>query len=130
MILHALYKARTMAAPPRCRPSMRCWPTRNRDIGELWMEMATYGHVDGQNHPRHRLGGPRHDGSARGRSRIGAVHGKSYLALYRDPVVARNVSRSDFRIKQLMHEDDPVSLYIVTQPNDKARLRPLWCASW
>ncbi len=50
---------------------------------------------------------------------------KSYLALYRDPVVARNVSRSDFRIKQLMHEDDPVSLYIVTQPNDKARLRPL-----
>jgi type IV secretion system protein VirD4 len=24
-----------------------------------------------------------------------------------------------------MHQDDPVSLYIVTQPNDKARLRPL-----
>ena len=24
-----------------------------------------------------------------------------------------------------MHRDDPASLYIVTQPNDKARLRPL-----
>ena len=34
---------------------------------------------------------------------------KSYLALYRDPVVARNVSRSDFRIKDLMHHDAPVS---------------------
>ena len=50
---------------------------------------------------------------------------KSYLALYRDPVVQRNVSQSEFRIKDLMNFDDPVSLYIVTHPNDKARLRPL-----
>jgi type IV secretion system protein VirD4 len=28
-------------------------------------------------------------------------------------------------IRDLMNHDDPVSLYIVTQPNDKARLRPL-----
>ncbi|WP_284329704.1 type IV secretory system conjugative DNA transfer family protein, partial [Escherichia coli] len=42
-----------------------------------------------------------------------------------DPVVARNVSESHFKIKDLMNHDDPVSLYIVTQPNDKARLRPL-----
>jgi len=44
---------------------------------------------------------------------------KSYLALYRDPIVARNVSKSEFAIKDLMHIDSPVSLYIVTQPNDK-----------
>ena len=50
---------------------------------------------------------------------------KSYLALYRDPIVARNVSKSEFKIKDLMHHADPVSLYIVTQPTDKARLRPL-----
>jgi type IV secretion system protein VirD4 len=50
---------------------------------------------------------------------------KSYLSLYRDPVVARNVARSEFRIRDLMSHDDPVTLYIVTQPNDKARLRPL-----
>ena len=50
---------------------------------------------------------------------------KSYLALYRDPIVARNVSKSEFKIKDLMHHDNAVSLYIVTQPNDKARLRPL-----
>jgi type IV secretion system protein VirD4 len=47
------------------------------------------------------------------------------LALYRDPVVARNINRSEFRIKDLMNHQNPVSLYIVTQPNDKARLRPL-----
>jgi type IV secretion system protein VirD4 len=45
--------------------------------------------------------------------------------LYRDPVVQRNVRKSEFRIKDLMNFDDPVSLYIITQPNDKARLRPL-----
>ena len=50
---------------------------------------------------------------------------KTFLDLYRDPTVARNTSRSDFRIRDLMHYTDPVSLYIITQPNDKAKLRPL-----
>lgn len=35
------------------------------------------------------------------------------------------MSRSEFRIRDLMHHDSPVSLYIVTQPTDKACLRPL-----
>lgn len=50
---------------------------------------------------------------------------KSFLSLYRDPVVARNTSRSDFQVRDLMHHDSPVTLYLVTQPVDKARLRPL-----
>lgn len=69
---------------------------------------------------------------------------KSFLSLYRDPVVAQNIADSEFRIRDLMyHSDnkilpdpDPASfvgnghhkattLYIVTQPNDKTRLRPL-----
>src|SRR4029078_11020229 len=50
---------------------------------------------------------------------------KSYLALYRDPVIAQNTSTSDFRLRDLMHADAPVALYLVTQPTDKDRLRPL-----
>lgn len=50
---------------------------------------------------------------------------KSYLALYRDPVVAQNTTRSDFRLRDLMHHAKPHSLYLVTQPADKDRLRPL-----
>jgi len=38
---------------------------------------------------------------------------------------AKNTSRSDFRIQELMNYVDPISLYIVTKPNDKARLKPL-----
>ena len=43
---------------------------------------------------------------------------KTFLDLYRDPTVAKNRSRSDFRIRDLMHYADPVSLYIITQPNE------------
>ena len=47
------------------------------------------------------------------------------LALYRDPVVAMNTSRSDFRIHDLMNHAAPVSLYLVISPADISRLRPL-----
>lgn len=49
----------------------------------------------------------------------------SFLSLYSDPVVAENTSHSDFRIKQIMNSDKPVSLYLVTEPTDKDRLSPL-----
>lgn len=49
----------------------------------------------------------------------------SNLALYRDPIVALNTSRCDFRIRDLMHQDTPVSLYLVLSPNDLDRLQPL-----
>ena len=50
----------------------------------------------------------------------------SFLALYRDPVVARNTTDSDFRITDLMQADMPVSLYLVIPPSDINRLRPLF----
>lgn len=125
VILHSLYKAKaegTYATLPSV-DAMLADP--NRDIGELWMEMATYGHVDGQNHLA--IGSAARDMMDRPEEEAGSVlsTAKSYLSLYRDPVVARSVSKSEFRIKDLMHQDEPASLYIVTQPNDKARLRPL-----
>lgn len=49
----------------------------------------------------------------------------SFLSLYRDPLVARNVSRSDFSISDLMNHDTPVSLYLVIRPEDQDRMRPL-----
>lgn len=49
----------------------------------------------------------------------------SYLTLYRDPVVARNTAVSDFKVRDLMNRDRPVSLYLVVPPSDKDRLKPL-----
>ncbi|APA90203.2 type IV secretory system conjugative DNA transfer family protein (plasmid) [Paraburkholderia sprentiae WSM5005] len=50
---------------------------------------------------------------------------KTKLSLYTEPIVARNTSRSDFCVNDLMNHEKPVSLYIVIPPSDKNRLRPL-----
>lgn len=47
------------------------------------------------------------------------------LSLYIDPLVSLNTATSDFKIKDLMNDDQPVSLYLVLKPSDKDRLRPL-----
>ena len=49
----------------------------------------------------------------------------SYLSLYRDPIVAANVSRSDFKITDLMNSDRPVDLYLCVGAENKDRMRPL-----
>ncbi len=45
--------------------------------------------------------------------------------LFLDPIVAKNTRKSDFKIDQLRNHDKPLSLYIVTRPNDIDRLKPL-----
>lgn len=49
----------------------------------------------------------------------------SFLTLYRDPIVAANTSKSDFRIDDLVNGKDKVTLYLVVPPSDADRLRPL-----
>jgi len=49
----------------------------------------------------------------------------SFLSLYRDPIVAMNTRRSEFKIADLMNHDVPVTLYLVVRPSDQDRLKPL-----
>lgn len=49
----------------------------------------------------------------------------SFLSLYRDPIVAGWTEYSDFHVMDLQDCEDPVSLYLVTSPEDKNRLKPL-----
>ena len=49
----------------------------------------------------------------------------SFLDLYRDPIVADNTSRCDWRIDDLKHAKRPVSLYLVVPPSDISRTKPL-----
>ena len=125
IILHVLYKSKKDGTPATLPYVDSIMSDPNRDINELWMEMTQYSHINGENHPV--VGSAARDMIDRPEEEAGSVlsSAKSYLSLYRDPVVARNVSKSEFFIKDLMNHDKPVSLYIVTQPNDKTRLRPL-----
>ena len=87
----------------------------NRNIVELWKEMIEYLHLNGKNHPI--VGMSARDMLDKPEEEAGSIlsTAKSYLSLYRDPVVAKNVSRSDFCISDIMNHDQPVSLYIITQ---------------
>ena len=49
----------------------------------------------------------------------------SFLSLYRDPIVARATSVSDFCIQDLISGDAALSLYLVVPPSDISRTRPL-----
>lgn len=125
VILHALYKARHDGTTTSLPAVDTMLADPQRPIAELWKDMTTYGHVNGQVHPV--VGAAARDMMDRPEEEAGSVlsSAKSYLALYRDPLVAHNVSASEFRIRDLMHQTSPVSLYLVTKPNEKARLRPL-----
>jgi len=126
VLLHILYKAKNGDGKEASLPLLDAvLADPDRDVGELWMDMVSYGHVDGENHIA--VGAAARDMLDRPDEEAGSVlsTAKSYLALYRDPIVARNVSKSDFSLMDLMNNDDPVSLYIITKPTDKTRLRPL-----
>lgn len=51
---------------------------------------------------------------------------RSFFSVYVDPIVAAAVSESDFRIADLMQAEHPLSLYLISPPSDKSRLRPLF----
>jgi type IV secretion system protein VirD4 len=49
----------------------------------------------------------------------------SFLGLYRDPVVAAVTQRCDWRIRDLVRAERPVTLYLVVPPSDISRTNPL-----
>ena len=49
----------------------------------------------------------------------------SFLGLYRDPVVAAVTRQCDWRIRDLVEEKAPASLYLVVPPSDISRTKPL-----
>jgi type IV secretion system protein VirD4 len=49
----------------------------------------------------------------------------SFLGLYRDPVVAKVTSTSDWRIADFIDGEHPCSLYLVVPPSDISRTKPL-----
>jgi type IV secretion system protein VirD4 len=128
VILHALYQAQDAG---RATPSLSgidaLLSDPDREIAELWMEMFTAPSGTGGRANQRIIAATARDMMDRPHDEAGSVlsTAKSYLSLYRDPVVRDNIANSHFKVRDLMHHADPVSLYIVTRPADKARLRPL-----
>jgi len=50
---------------------------------------------------------------------------KTFFSIYTDPVVEQNTSTSDFTARDLMNDDQPSTLYLVIDPSNQERLRPV-----
>jgi type IV secretion system protein VirD4 len=126
IMLHALYQAREAGANmPSLSDIDDMLTDPDRDIAELWMEMFTAPFRGREN--QRIVAATARDMMDRAHEEAGSVLSttKSFLSLYRDPVIRANISDSHFQVRDLMHHENPVSLYIVTRPTDKTRLRPL-----
>jgi type IV secretion system protein VirD4 len=108
LILHALYQAkRDTGATPSLSDIDSLLSDPNGDIAELRMEMFTAPPAAGTNHRivnasgRDMMDRPPEEAD----SILSTV--KSYLSLYRDPVVRENIADSHFKIMDLMHRHAP-----------------------
>lgn len=127
LILFVLYKVRENLKLPK--PDERYLKANlstidyllanSKDIKSLWQEMSSS--------PNDIIRAAGKDMLDRPDDEAGSVLStvKSHLSLYRDPIVANNVSDSDFSIRDLMNCKMPLSLYLISQPSDKGRIRPI-----
>lgn len=125
-VLHLLYKAKHERFTPTLLGVSEVLSDPRRSIQDVLMEMLEYPHLSGDvTHPvvaasaRDMLNKAENE-------RSGVLStAMSFLTLYRDPVVANHTAVSDFKIRDLMNREKPLSLYLVVRPSDKDRLKPL-----
>ena len=124
-ILHVMYKARAEGKTGALPDVAWALSDPNRPIEGLYREMRLNTWADGELHPT--IAASARDMENRPPEERGSVlsTAMSFLSLYRDPLIARNVSRSDFAISHLMNHIRPVTLYLIVRAEDKDRLKPL-----
>ena len=154
LILHLQYMALAAGKVASLPDVAAALSDPKRPIGELYEEMLRNTHLAVRDHAGNVIERQNHETVSRAArdmlNRADAERSSvlstamSYLSLYRDPLVAANVSRSDFMISDLMNYarvDEtidpatgevaertthlPLSLYLVVRAEDKDRMRPL-----
>jgi type IV secretion system protein VirD4 len=125
VILHVMYKAKANKQTASLADVAFALSDPDEKSDALWEEMRTNRHLPTGAHVVVAAAG--RDQLDRPEKERGSVlsSAKTYLTLVKDPIIAENTRRSDFRIMDLMNHERPVSLYIVTRGGDKERLRPL-----
>ena len=125
-ILHVLYVAEKELAPT---PSLTTIykELNSKSIEEILADMSSYYHLpDEETHIAVATG-------ARGlinlaeRTRGDILQTiNNALSLYIDPVIENNIQSSDFKLDDLMNGDKPVTLYIVIDPDNIDRMKPMF----
>ena len=125
LILHICYIRKAEGKTAHMGDIETTLTTTGEDVDTLLKNMAKYPHTKDGPHPlilseaNQLLNTPDKE---RGSIISTAL---SFLKLYKDPIVLKNVSESHWRIDDLMNHEKPVSLYFVVPPSDRDRLLPL-----
>ena len=117
-ILHVLY-----AEPDKTLSGVANFLANpNRDIIKTLHYMKTTLHLKNQPHPV--VASAAQEMLNKSDTELSGVlsTAMSFLGLYRDPILARNTAKSDFKINDLMNSNYPVSLYLVVPAGDLDRL--------
>ncbi|GHS92714.1 conjugal transfer protein TraG [Planctomycetales bacterium] len=132
-IMHLLYKRKcegTEKSPANLTALDRMLANPDKPVAALFEEMKTYPHHGKSGdkplvHPV--VGSSAQKIMDKPDNERGSVisTAQSFLELYRDPTTAKNTASSDFSIADLMNYVSPVSLYLITTPDNKDRLCPL-----
>lgn len=122
VVLHVLY-----AEPDKTLAGIaRFLDNPDRDIEATLHYMLATKHLGDRLHPVVGIGARAMlNKSANERSGVHST-ARSFFSLYLDPIVAAATSESDFRITDLMRAEYPLSLYLISPPSDKSRMRPLF----
>lgn len=122
VVLHVLYAENDKTLPGVAR----FLDNPERDIEATLQYMLATKHVNGHLHPVVGIGARAMlNKSANERSGVHST-ARSFFSLYLDPIVGAAVSESDFKVTDLMRAKHPLSLYMISPPSDKSRLRPLF----
>ena len=124
-ILHVMYKMKAEGESGALPDVAWALSDPHRPIEGLYREMRLNTWAAGELHPT--IAASARDMENRPPEERGSVlsTAMSFLSLYRDPLIAKNVSRSDFTIHDLMNHLKPVTLYLIVRAEDKDRLKPL-----
>ena len=128
-ILHVCYvaaKQNKVASLPMVSDAL-CDPEQNWE--NLFEVMINEEHRDGKPHPEvvRQASSKKNLIDQDAGKQLAGIQGtiESKLQLYGDPIVRRNIEKSDFKLQDLMHLKKPVSLYICVGSTDKVRMKPL-----
>lgn len=124
-VLHVLYAKQAEGKTGGLPDIALALSDPSREIDALYQDMLANTHANGAPHPV--VAAAARDMLNRADEERGSVLSTaiSFLSLYRDPLVAKNVGGSDFKISDLMDHERPVTLYLVVRAEDKDRMRPL-----
>ena len=128
-ILHVCYESKLKGELASLTDVAEALSDPDADFREILERMGNTMHINGEPHPLCRA----EASSLLNMLDVGASRQfvgiqdmvRAKLTLYRDPIIRKNITRSDFRIVDLMTHENPLTLYVCVGSTDKTRLRPL-----